>query len=202
MTAGVAAHRGQRAAGRGAGHEGGGGDEEQRREPRGREVQDVVEPRRGAAEVAVAVVEVADHAVGGVHRLVGGAAGQTGEGEPEGRGDDAVGEVLGEALDRGARDAGGIERLRVAADDSGEPDAAGGEATTLESGGHRRDVLPEAARSCSAPPLVRRLREAPPRLRAGEAAEPAGPFNLRSSVAISAPIQTMGWRMARKTGAG
>ena len=65
VTAGVAAHRGQRAAGRGAGHEGGGGDEEQRREPRGREVQDVVEPRRGAAEVAVAVVDDAVMGAGG-----------------------------------------------------------------------------------------------------------------------------------------
>ena len=43
-------------------------DEEQRDEPRGREVHEVVEARRGPAEGLVARRAVADHAVGGVRR--------------------------------------------------------------------------------------------------------------------------------------
>ena len=40
--------------------------------------------------------------------------------EPEGRRHDAVGGVLGEAFERGARDARLIERLRIAADDAAD----------------------------------------------------------------------------------
>ena len=74
---------------------------------------------RAAAQpnACVARRAVADHAVGGVDRLVERGARQAGEGHPEGRRDDAVGEILRQALDRRARDAGLVERVRVAPDD-------------------------------------------------------------------------------------
>ena len=88
---------------------------------------------------------VADHAVGGVDRLVGRRARQAAEGHPERRRDDPVGEVLRQALDRGAGDAGRVEALRVAADDVRDRRPARVEAAGLERRRHRRHVRGEAA---------------------------------------------------------
>src|SRR5208337_5436307 len=91
---------------RGARGERGREEEPQRGEAGGRQIDDVVEPRRRPAEGGVALVLVADHTVGGVDRLIERPAGQPAERGPEDGRDDAVGEVLGEAFDRRARDAG------------------------------------------------------------------------------------------------
>ena len=106
----------------------GGGDDEQRGEPRRRQVDEIVEARGGEAEGFVARRAVTDHAVGGVDRLVGGAAGEPGERHPKRRGDDAVGKILGQAFDGRTRDAGLIQRLGIAPDDLRNRRAAGGEA--------------------------------------------------------------------------
>ena len=98
-----------------------GRDDQQRGQARGRQIDQVVEPRRRIAEVAVTRRAMADHAVGGVDRLVGDAAGKPANRQPENRRHDAVGEVLRQALDRRARDAGLIERLGIAADDLRRP---------------------------------------------------------------------------------
>ena len=87
---------------------------------------------------------MADHAVGGVDRLVGGAAGQPADREPEHRRDDAVGKILGEAFDRRARDARLVERLGIAADDLRHRLAAAFEPLALERIGDALDVLVEA----------------------------------------------------------
>ena len=63
------------------------------------------------------LVLVADHAVGGVDRLVERAADEAAERGPQDRRDDAVGEILRQALDRRARDARPVQHIRIAADD-------------------------------------------------------------------------------------
>src|SRR3546814_7913687 len=87
------------------------------------EVGRVVEPRRHLAESLEARVAVADHAVEGVHRLVGEKARQAEQQEPEHRRHEAVGKVLGGGLCGGAGDAGGIEARRVAPDDAADRQA-------------------------------------------------------------------------------
>ena len=87
------------------------------RQPRRRQVDQIVEARRRPAERAVARAAVADHAVGGVDGLVGGRRRQAADRQPEGRRDDAVGKILGEAFDRRARHAGLVEPLGIAPDD-------------------------------------------------------------------------------------
>ena len=77
---------------------------EPRRQPRGRPVGHVVEAGRGPAEPLVPRGPVADHGVQGVHRAVGGQAGQPGERGPDQRGDRRVAGVLGHGLHHGAGD--------------------------------------------------------------------------------------------------
>jgi hypothetical protein len=60
---------------------------------------------------------MADHAVGGIDRLVGEGARQPRHHHPEQRRHDPVGEILGQALDGGTADRGLVEGGRVAADD-------------------------------------------------------------------------------------
>ena len=88
---------------------------------------------------------MADHAVGGVDRLVDRCARQAGHRQPEGRRDDAVGKILRQALDGGAADGGLVQRLRVAADDPRHRLAAGVEAARLQRPGYRADMLAKAA---------------------------------------------------------
>ena len=87
---------------------------------------------------------MSNHAVGGVDRLIERAADETAERGPQDRGDDAVGEILRQALDRRARDARLVQHIRVAADDVRDRDAPLIE-TGVESFGHRAHVDREAA---------------------------------------------------------
>ena len=77
---------------------------ETRRQPRGRPVGHVVEAGRRPAEPLVPRGPVADHRVQGVHRAVGGQAGQPGERGPDQRADRRVAGVLGHGLHHGAGD--------------------------------------------------------------------------------------------------
>ena len=87
---------------------------------------------------------MADHRIGGVDRLVGDEAGETEEGEPEGGGDDAVGEVLGQRFDRGAGDAALVETVGVAPDDVRHRPPGFAEPARGEGTGDRPDVIDEA----------------------------------------------------------
>ena len=78
----------------------------------GSQVDEIVELRRGEAEGRMPLRPVADHAVGGVDRLIANATRQAAERKPEGGRDDTVGKILGEALDGRAGDACLIEALR------------------------------------------------------------------------------------------
>ena len=112
----------------GAGVQGGGGDDEEGGEARGGQVNQIVEPSGGPAEILVAFGAVADHAVSGVRGFIGGDAGQAEQGAPEDRGDHAIRDIFGEAFDRGAGDAGVIEAFGGATDDVRDGGAAFGEA--------------------------------------------------------------------------
>ena len=113
-------------------------NDQQRGQPRRRQVDQIVESCGGKPEVAVTRRAMADHAVGGVDRLVGRAAGQAADRQPEHRRDDSVGEILREAFDRRPRDAGLVERVGIAPDDLRHRLAAAGEAFLFE---RRRDAL-------------------------------------------------------------
>ena len=115
-----------------------GQNDQQRRQPRRRQVDQIVESCGGKPEVAVTRRAMADHAVGGVDRLVGRATGQAADRQPEHRRDDSVGEILREAFDRRPRDAGLVERVGIAPDDLRHRLAAAGGAFLFE---RRRDAL-------------------------------------------------------------
>ena len=91
--------------------------DEKGRQPRGQKIGEIIEFRRGEAERRVPWRLVADHAVGGVDGLVAKAKRQAAKREPEGGRGDAVGKILGKALDCRAGDACLIEVCHVAADD-------------------------------------------------------------------------------------
>ena len=117
----------------------------ERRQPRGGPVDDVVEPGGCEAEGLVAWRPVADHTVGGVDRLVGDAARQPGQGQPERGGNDPVREILRQALDRRAGDAGLVERGGIATDDHRHGGAGRFQAWTIQRVGHGADVGVETA---------------------------------------------------------
>ena len=109
---------------------------------------------RAAAQpkARVALVLVADHAVGGVDRLVERAADEAAERGPQDRRDDAVGEILRQALDRRARDARLVQRLRIAADDLRRPRGA----PRRDPRRARRRPRSHERRGCAAPAGSRR----------------------------------------------
>ena len=109
-----------------------------------RKVDEIVEPGGRPAEIAVARREVADHRVGGVDRLVGEEPRQPQQQEPEGRCDDAVGEVLGGQLDGGAADVRLVEAAGFAADDARHRRPRGRKAVG-KGIGDRPDVVVERA---------------------------------------------------------
>lgn len=105
---------------------------------RGGQVDEIVETRRRPAEGFVTRRFVADHAVGGIGRLVADATRKTEYPHPEGRRHDAVREILRQALDRRAADGGFIELFRVAPDDFRDGLAPGFEPSVSQ---RRRDGL-------------------------------------------------------------
>ena len=88
---------------------------------------------------------VADHAVGGVDRLVGDDAGQSADQEPQRRRGHPVGGVFGEAFDRGAAHRRLVERLGIAPDDFRNAAASADEPPGAERGGHLAHVPIEIA---------------------------------------------------------
>ena len=96
---------------------------------------------------------MADHAVGGVDRLVERAARQAAERDPEERRDHAVGEILGQALDRGARDARLVERCRDCGRRSSRRRAARRRGPRVRA---RRRPRAHGRRGCAAPAGSRR----------------------------------------------
>ncbi len=96
-------------------------------EPGGRQVRDVVQPRRRPAEVPVARAAVADHRVEGVHGAVAEQSGRPEHGTPHQRRDHGIGGVLRDRLDRGARDTCLVERGGLASHDPCYPTACCGQ---------------------------------------------------------------------------
>ncbi len=129
----------------------------------GQQIGEVVETRRRPAEGAVMRGRVPDHAVERIRHLVGEEAGQPEHQVPEYRRDHPVAEILGQAFDRGARDAMRVEAPRVAADDVPHRVATGSEPALAQRPGDLGDVLEEAAlgdKNRNQQDLDRRTREA------------------------------------------
>jgi hypothetical protein len=117
VSAPVAPHRAPRGPGRSSWSEPSRDDDQSGREPRGTKIDKIVEFRRGEAERGMALRAVTNHAVGGVDCFVANAARKPAERQPERGGDDGVGKILGEALDRGAGDASLVKPRDVTTDD-------------------------------------------------------------------------------------
>ncbi len=115
--------------------------QKQRAQPRGRQIDEIVEPRRGPAEIHKTRRAMADYAVGGVDCLIEDRAGETAGGQPKGWRDNAIGKVLGEAFDRGPRDARFVEIIRDTADDLADGAARGLKTVALQSIGNRAHVF-------------------------------------------------------------
>jgi hypothetical protein len=72
-------------------------------QPRRHKIGDIVDARRGPAEICVALAQMADHGIQRVDRLVADDAGKPEQRAPKQRRNNAVGGVFRKALDRGAR---------------------------------------------------------------------------------------------------
>ena len=109
-----------------------------------RQVDEIVEPGGRPAEIAVARSQVTDHGIGSVDRPVGEQSRQPQQQKPEGRRDDAVGEILGGGFDGGAANVRLVEAAGVAADDARHRRTGRGK--PLSKGiGDRADVVVERA---------------------------------------------------------
>lgn len=82
-----------------------------------------------------------DHAVGRIDRLISRTTWQAQKPHPDGRGDDAIGKVLGETFDRRPADRRLIQLLRVAADDHRDSLAATLNSFTLQRSRNRLHML-------------------------------------------------------------
>ena len=164
-----------------------------------------------------------------VDRLVAGDAGQSEQRAPEHRRDNAVGGILRKALDRGARDAGFVERRRIAAHDhrhglSCRLDIARTQGIARRprhdrrASATRRRARPgcRAARCRTSPDGIARLHEparSPPparsrsarprhRRRAAIAGVSDDRFHRASSAPIRPPSQVTGWPMRANSATG
>ena len=88
---------------------------------------------------------MADHAVRGIDRLVNCRTRKTRDDHEDRRRHHAVREILGQALDRRARDASLVEFGRIAPDDLRHRHAARVDATLLQRIGHAGDMQQEAS---------------------------------------------------------
>ncbi len=86
-----------------------------------------------------------DHAVGRVDGLVDDAAGKAAHHQEQARRDDPVGEILRQALDRGARDARFVEDRSVAPDDHRHRPARGWQFALCQGVANGADMLVETA---------------------------------------------------------
>ena len=145
MAGRVASHRSEGVAGGGAGQGESGKREQSAGQARGGEVDDIVETGGGPAKCLMARRAVADHAVGGVDRFVGGDTGQSQQRKPERGRDNAIGGVLGEAFDGGAANGGFVEAGGVAADDAGDASAAFRQPAIAQRGGDGGGMIVKAA---------------------------------------------------------
>src|SRR5581483_4922505 len=108
-----------------------GDGERERREPRGHEIEHVVETRGGLPQMFVWSV-VADHRVRGIHRAICERRWQTAEAVPEQRRDIRIAEVLRERLDHRRRDVRRIELACRAAHERPQMRARAGDVARLE----------------------------------------------------------------------
>ena len=199
---------------------GGGGDDQQRREPRGGKIDEIVELRRRPAEIPVAFAAMADHAVGGVDRLVNCRTRKTRDEPCKKVGATTPSEKFSARLSIAARATPASSSSgRIAPDDLRHRHAARVDAALLQRIGHAGDMHRAgcAARAAcwrggrrgpgrtagAAGPARRRRRRrrqrraatsnaAAPALRRASASSPSR-FSRRSSQAISRPIQVTGW---------
>src|ERR1700742_1738307 len=79
-----------------------GSGEKQCRKTRSREIDEIAKPRRRPAEIHKARRTMSHHAVGCVDRFIKHRAGEAAKSQPEGWRDGTIGEILGEAFNRGA----------------------------------------------------------------------------------------------------
>ena len=205
-----------------------GRDEKERGEARRRQVDEIVEPGGGPAEGLVAGRAMADHTVGGVDRLVECGARESGNGHPEDRRDHRIGEILGEALDRRAGDAGahrapryrgrrcatlrcGRLRCLVSPAQRRHPPRAGAgffARSACWRGGQRRGDRREGAEararrsSATAPTTTIRISTATMPAARRARAPIVSRLSNRSSAPIKRPIQVTGWPIARATRSG
>ncbi len=108
-----------------------------RGQPRGQQVRDVVEARRAPPEAAVARRPVTHHRIERVRGAVGQQAGCSGQRAPQQRRDHRVRGVLGDRLDAGPDQAGGVEPARVAPAQGRQPRPGGVEVVAIERPRHR-----------------------------------------------------------------
>ncbi len=120
-------------------------DQKKRGEAGGGQVDEIVEPRRRPAEILVALIAVPDHAIRRVDGLIDRGARKPRDHHPQRRRHNAVGEILGEALDRRAADARSIELLCVAPHDRRHRASCIREIALLQGGCHAGDMLVKAA---------------------------------------------------------
>ena len=127
---------------------------------------------------------MADHAIGGVQRLVGEEAGQAEDDVPEGGCDDAIGEVLGQGFDGRAGDAWRIEAGGIAADDMADRLAPRRQALRLQGLGDRRHVVekaPPREQEGDRDPLPRELQHRPGESPREGGADRAGDQHVRDA---------------------
>ena len=94
--------------------------QEKRREPRGDEIEHIVELRRNQADIFIGRLDIAEHGVHRVDRLIEKAEPGTAEREIKKRRDDPVGCIFRHGFDCRARNARFIEPFRIAPDDHGD----------------------------------------------------------------------------------
>ena len=124
-----------------------GEQDEQGCEARGRQVHDIVEPRRRPAISEVAFAFVADHAVGCIDGFIEHTAREAAHSEPKNGRNNAVGKILSKAFDSCARNAMCVEGIGVAADDHRNGLASGFNTFSIKRFSDSADVFVQAALS-------------------------------------------------------
>ena len=119
------------------------GQQKQRRQPRGDEIQHIVRLRRDEADIFIRRLHIAEHRVHRVDGLVEKAQRRAAEREIQKRRDDAVGRVFRHSLDGGPGDARGVQPRGIAADDHAYRLLRVREASRLQGGIDAHALLPQ-----------------------------------------------------------